>query len=127
MSGKQEHPAGWEYLEEYRSFIAQTEANHPGFFTAFQEALQAQREAGEVRKNPRPYRDPLRGGIFGGADDKIRPRPQENLGPPGSNDPLPETTCSSCLSHLPTPILPLSCPSIYPDSGVDPNSPTTPT
>ena len=48
MSDEREHPAGWEYLEEYRSFIAQTEADHPGFFTAFQEALQVHREAGEV-------------------------------------------------------------------------------
>ena len=41
-------PAGWGYLEEYQSFIARTERDHPGFFVAFQEALRAQKEADEV-------------------------------------------------------------------------------
>ena len=43
-------PAGWGYLEEYQSFIAQTERDQPGFFVAFQEALRAQKEAGEVQQ-----------------------------------------------------------------------------
>ena len=42
-------PAGWGYLKKY-SFIAQTERDHPGFFVAFQEALRARKEAGEVKQ-----------------------------------------------------------------------------
>ena len=50
MSENGNHPSGWGYLEEFRSFIAQTEREQPGFFVAFQEALRAQKEAGEVQQ-----------------------------------------------------------------------------
>ena len=143
MSGKQEHPAGWEYLEEYHSFIAQTEDNHPRFFTAFQEALQAQREAGEVRQtavlteipSEVEYLERLRTEYDLVLRRILNPRDQMTstatlirvVDGATQTDPHPETTCNSCLFWIPTPILPLSCPPTSPDSGVDPNSPTTAT
>ena len=42
-------------------------------------------------------------------------------------DPLPETACSCSFFKVPNLTLPLSCPPTSPDSGVDHNSPTTPT
>ena len=50
MSANGNPPAGWGYLEEYQSFIARTKRDHSGFFVAFQEALGAQKEAGEVQE-----------------------------------------------------------------------------
>ena len=45
-----EHPPGWEFLKDYRSFIAKVQREKPGFFMAFNEAMEAQRRAGEVRQ-----------------------------------------------------------------------------
>ena len=45
-----EHPPGWEFLKDYRSFIAKVQREKPGFFTAFNEAMEAQKRANEVRQ-----------------------------------------------------------------------------
>ena len=143
MSDEREHFAGWEYLEEYRSFIAQTEADNPGFFKAFQEALQAHREAGEVWPTAVLTEIPSEAEYLERLRTKYDLVPKRILDPRDEmtstatlicmvdgatqTDPLPETACSCSFFKVPNLTLPLSCPPTSPDSGVDHNSPTTPT
>ena len=45
-----EHPPGWEHLKDCRFFIAKVQREKPGFFTADNEAMEAQKRASEVRQ-----------------------------------------------------------------------------
>ena len=127
----QHHPPGWEYLEEYSSFIAQTERDRPGFFTAFQEALQAQKEACEVRQTAVLTEVPTDEEIMERLRRKYDLVPRHTIHQKdeatstvglsrssGTGVQTEETTGCSCHCHLVTPL--------RPKTQFRPNPPTSP-